>query len=153
MPGSELPPDMPCFRDPDNLVYGKSEQGGVLFGGYEPDPVARWVDGVPWEHGARSLSPDYGRFERLMEGAARRFPFLADAEVIKLVCHPDAMTPDAAPLLGPVPGVRGVLDGGRPVVERVRRRWRDRPDDGRVDHGGEPELDVQSYRASRFGPH
>ena len=55
VPGSELPAEMPCFRDPDNLVYGKSEQGGVLFGGYEPDPVARWVDGVPWEHGARSL--------------------------------------------------------------------------------------------------
>ena len=39
---------MPCFRDTDNLVYGASEAGGVLFGGYEPNPVARWVDGVPW---------------------------------------------------------------------------------------------------------
>ena len=38
--GHELPRDMPCFRDTDNLVYGKSEAGGVLFGGYEPDPVA-----------------------------------------------------------------------------------------------------------------
>ena len=36
MPGHELPRDMPCFRDPDNLVYGKSEPGGMLFGGYEP---------------------------------------------------------------------------------------------------------------------
>src|SRR4029077_20669054 len=26
VPGSELPREMPCFRDPDNLVYGKSEQ-------------------------------------------------------------------------------------------------------------------------------
>ena len=55
VPGHELPRDMPCFRDTDNLVYGKSEAGGVLFGGYEPDPVARWVDGVPWDHGARAL--------------------------------------------------------------------------------------------------
>jgi glycine cleavage system T protein len=152
VPGSELPADMPCFRDPDNLVYGKSEQGGVLFGGYEPDPVARWVDGVPWEHGARSLEPDYERFERLMEGAARRFPFLADAEVIKLVCHPDAMTPDAAPLLGPVAGVRGFWMaaglslngfGGAGGIGRTMAEWIT---------GGEPELDVQSYRASRFGP-
>ena len=30
---------MPCFRDPDNLVYGKSEHGGMVFGGYEADPV------------------------------------------------------------------------------------------------------------------
>ena len=31
---------MPCFRDPDNLVYGRSEHGGMLFGGYEPEPTA-----------------------------------------------------------------------------------------------------------------
>ena len=36
--GYELPRDMPCFRDTDNLVYGRSEAGGALFGGYEPDP-------------------------------------------------------------------------------------------------------------------
>ncbi|MGH2672843.1 MAG: NAD(P)/FAD-dependent oxidoreductase, partial [Actinomycetota bacterium] len=56
--GNELPRHMPCFRDPDNLVYGKSEAGGILFGGYEGDPVARWVDGAPWDHGSRSLPPD-----------------------------------------------------------------------------------------------
>ncbi len=38
VPGSELPREMPCFRDPDNLVYGKSEHGGMVFGGYELDP-------------------------------------------------------------------------------------------------------------------
>ncbi|MEO8422520.1 MAG: FAD-dependent oxidoreductase [Actinomycetota bacterium] len=149
--GSELPGDMPCFRDPDNLVYGKAEAGGVLFGGYEPNPVARWVDGVPWEHGGRALAPDMGRFEQLMEGAARRFPFVADAEIVKLVCHPDAMTPDANPLLGPVPGVRGFhmaaglsLNGfgaaggiGKTIAEWVV--------------AGEPELDVLAYRSWRFG--
>jgi 4-methylaminobutanoate oxidase (formaldehyde-forming) len=36
--GHELPRDMPCFRDTDNLVYGRSEAGGVLFGGYERNP-------------------------------------------------------------------------------------------------------------------
>ena len=44
---------MPCFRDPDNLVYGKSEHGGMVFGGYELDPRSRWEDGVPWEHAAQ----------------------------------------------------------------------------------------------------
>ena len=89
---------MPCFRDPDNLVYGKSEHGGMLFGGYELDPRRRWEDGVPWDHAAQSLPPDCERFAPLMAGAIRRFPFLADAEAIRLVCHPDAMTPDANPL-------------------------------------------------------
>ena len=39
VPGHELPNDMPCFRDPDNLVYGKAEHGGMLFGGYEAEPA------------------------------------------------------------------------------------------------------------------
>ena len=70
-----------------------------------------------------------------MAGAIRRFPFLADAEAIRLVCHPDAMTPDANPLLGPLPGVRGFWVAAGSVAQRVRRRGRDRPGDGRLDHG------------------
>jgi hypothetical protein len=151
VPGSELPADMPCFRDPDNLVYGKAESGGVLFGGYEPNPVARWVDGVPWEHGERALPPDMGRFEQLMRGAARRFPFVADAEIVKLVCHPDAMTPDANPLLGPMPGIRGFFMaaglslngfGGAGGIGKTIAEWVT---------AGETELDVLGYRAWRFG--
>ncbi len=113
VPGHELPNDMPAFRDPDNLVYGKAEHGGMLFGGYEHEPNARWLEGVPWEHAATSLPPDWDRFQPLMEGAIRRFPFLADAEAVRLVCHPDAMTPDSNPLIGPMPGRSRVLGGGR----------------------------------------
>ncbi|HEX5466934.1 MAG TPA: FAD-dependent oxidoreductase, partial [Candidatus Limnocylindrales bacterium] len=151
VPGQEVPADMPCFRDPDNLVYGKAEHGGILFGGYEPEPVARWVDGVPWEHAATSLPPDYDRFAPLMEGAVRRFPFLAEAEVVNLVCHPDAMTPDAAPLLGPLPGLHGFWVaaglslngfGGAGGIGRTMAQWIT---------AGETELDVQPYRAWRFG--
>ncbi|TME14188.1 MAG: FAD-dependent oxidoreductase, partial [Chloroflexi bacterium] len=107
--GAELPSNMPCFRDPDNLVYGKAEAGGVVLGGYELDPNARWIDGVPWEHAGTSVTPDLRRFEPLLKGAARRFPLIDEAGLIKLVCHPDAMTPDANPLLGPVPGVGGLF--------------------------------------------
>src|SRR2546430_2093811 len=72
VPGHELDREMRCFRDTDNLVYGRSEAGGVLFGGYEPNPVARWVDGVPWDHAARALPSDPERFAQLMAGAVRR---------------------------------------------------------------------------------
>jgi 4-methylaminobutanoate oxidase (formaldehyde-forming) len=149
--GHELAHETPCFRDTDNLVYGKAETGGALFGGYEPNPVSRWHDGVPWEHGAQSLPPDHGRFQQLMAGAVRRFPFLDDAGVIALVCHPDAMTPDGNPLLGEMPGVRGFwlaaglsLNGfggagglGKALAELVTT--------------GGAEVDVQPYRPWRFG--
>lgn len=151
VPGSELPRDMPCFRDTDNLVYGRSEAGGVVFGGYEPDPVARWIDGAPWEHGGRSLPPDLGRFEQLLQGAARRFPFIASAEIVKLVCHPDAMTPDANPLLGPAPSVRGLWFaaglslngfGAAGGLGRALAGWIAE---------GDPGVDVTAYRPWRFG--
>ena len=151
VPGHEMPHDMPCFRDPDNLVYGKAEAGGMVLGGYESDPVARWIDGVPWDHAGTSLPPDEKRFEPLLAGAARRFPFVHEAGIVKLVCHPDAMTPDAGPLVGPVPGARGLfmaaglsLNGfggaggiGRAIAELVT--------------AGEPELDLYPYRPWRFG--
>jgi 4-methylaminobutanoate oxidase (formaldehyde-forming) len=152
VPGSELPHDMPCFRDPDNLIYGKSEAGGVVLGGYEADPVARWVDGVPWNHAGTSLPPDQARFEPLLAGAARRFPFMGEAGIVKLVCHPDAMTPDSNPLVGAMPGVPGLylaaglsLNGfgggggiGRSLAELITT--------------GSPELDLHPYRPWRFGP-
>jgi 4-methylaminobutanoate oxidase (formaldehyde-forming) len=150
VPGHELPAGMPCFRDPDNLVYGKSEHGGMLFGGYEAEPRARWLDGVPWEHAASSLPPDWDRFGPLMEGAIRRFPFLADAEAVRLVCHPDAMTPDANPLIGPMPGLRGFWVaaglslngfGGGGGIGRTVAGWITR---------GDPGVDVAPYRAWRF---
>ncbi len=150
VPGHELPRDMPCFRDPDNLVYGKSEHGGMVFGGYETEPRARWLDGVPWEHAAQSLPPDWERFGPLMAGAIRRFPFLADAEAIRLVCHPDAMTPDSNPLLGPMPGVRGFWVaaglslngfGGGGGIGRAIAGWMT---------AGDPGVDVAPYRAWRF---
>src|SRR5207248_10840822 len=49
--GAELPPDMPCFRDPDNLIYGKAEAGGVVRGGSELDRNARGTDASPCESG------------------------------------------------------------------------------------------------------
>jgi 4-methylaminobutanoate oxidase (formaldehyde-forming) len=151
VPAHELPRDMPCFRDPDNLIYGKAENGGMVFGGYELDPASRWEDGVPWDHASRSLPPDFERFAPLMAGAVRRFPFLADAEVVRLVCHPDAMTPDANPLLGPLPGIRGLWVaaglslngfGGAGGIGRALAGWIT---------AGDPDADVGPYLASRFG--
>jgi glycine cleavage system aminomethyltransferase T/glycine/D-amino acid oxidase-like deaminating enzyme len=150
VPGHELPNDMPCFRDPDNLVYGKAEHGGMLFGGYETNPPARWLDGVPWDHAATSMAPDWERFQPLMEGAIRRFPFLADAEAVRLVCHPDAMTPDANPLIGPMPGVPGFWVaaglslngfGGGGGIGRSVAAWITT---------GDPGVDIAPYRAWRF---
>ncbi|HET7012120.1 MAG TPA: FAD-dependent oxidoreductase [Anaerolineales bacterium] len=151
VPGHELPHDTPCVRDPDNLIYLKEEAGGLVIGGYELEPHARWIDGVPWEHGGQALPPDYDRFEPILEGAIRRLPFLERAEIVSLVCHPGAYTPDSRPMMGPVPGARGLWMaaglslngfGGAGGMGRELATWI-------VE--GEPSLDLFSYHAWRFG--
>jgi glycine cleavage system T protein len=149
--GHEFLPTTPCLRDPDNLVYMRQEAGGLVIGGYEPDPLARWIDGVPWEHGGTTLPGDYGRFEQLLEGAIRRIPFLDQAGIITLVCHPGAYTPDCQPMLGPMAGAHGMWIaagmslngyGGAGGIGKLMAEWI---------VGGEPSLDVYAYRATRFG--
>ena len=95
--------------------------------------------------------PDMERFEQLLRGAARRFPFIADAEIVKLVCHPDAMTPDANPLVGPAPTVRGLWFaaglslngfGAAGGLGRALAGWIAEDD---------PGVDLTAYRPWRFG--
>ena len=149
--GHEFPHQTPCLRDPDNLVYMREEQGGLVIGGYEPNPLARWIDGAPWEHGGTTLPADYDRFEQLLEGAIRRIPFLDQAGIITLVCHPGAYTPDCQPCLGPMAGARGMWIaagmslngyGGAGGIGKLMAEWI-------VE--GEPSLDVYAFRATRFG--
>ena len=147
--GHELPREMPCFRDLDNLVYGKSEAGGILFGGYEPNPVARWVDGVPWDHAAASVPPDHERFAQLMDGAVRRVPPRRGRRRAHLPPGRDDPGRKSAPWAD-ARGAR-VLDrrrallngfGGAGGIGKTIAEWITE---------GETELDVTGYRAWRFG--
>ncbi len=149
--GHEFSKQTPCLRDPDNLVYMREEQGGLVIGGYEPNPLARWIDGVPWEHSNATLPASYDRFEMLLEGAIRRIPFLKDAGIIDITCHPGAYTPDCQPMLGPVAGARGLWMaagmslngyGGAGGMGRLMADWI---------VNGEAPMDVYAYRATRFG--
>ena len=162
--GHELPREMPCFRDLDNLVYGKSEAGGILFGGYEPNPVARWADGVPWDHAGAPVPPDHERFAQLMDGAVRRFPFLRRRR--RRRAHLPSRRDDPGRQSAARADARraGVLDGRRPLAQRLRRGRRHRQDGRRVDlRGGDrarrdrlPRLALRrrrtAIRASRRRP-
>jgi 4-methylaminobutanoate oxidase (formaldehyde-forming) len=91
------------------------------------------------------------RFAPLLEGAIRRFPALEESGVIRLLCHPDAMTPDGNPLLGPMPGVENFWVaaglslngfGGAGGLGKSLAEWMT---------AGETEFDVSAYRPWRFG--
>ena len=97
------------------------------------------------------MPPEFDRFEQLFEGAIRRLPFLDRAEIITLVCHPGAYTPDCQPILGPMPGARGFWNtcgmslngyGGAGGMGKLMAEW--------IVYG-EPSQDMYAYRATRFG--
>jgi len=151
VPGAELPDGGPCFRDTDRLIYGRPEHGGLLFGGWELNPPSTWEDGVPWDHSATEVASDFDRFEHLLVNAIKRFPFLEEAGIERLVAHPDAFTPDARPLVGPWPTIKGFwlacglsMEGfgaaggiGKALAEWIIE--------------GQSELDLFSFHPWRFG--
>src|SRR3990172_1918283 len=108
------------------------------------------VPGSELPHETPSL-PDFHRFAPSLEGALRRIPFLEKADVVSLVCHPGAYTPDSRPILGPVPGARGLWMaaglslngfGGAGGMGKMLAEWIIE---------GEPSLDLFSFHGWRFG--
>ncbi|HEY3612871.1 MAG TPA: FAD-dependent oxidoreductase, partial [Gaiellales bacterium] len=141
---------LPTLRDPDNLVYWRTEVGGLVMGGYERDPAPFGLDGIPEGFEAQLLTWDYERFEELMEGSIRRVPAMADAEVKKFFNGPEAFTPDGEFILGEseVPGfwvaagfcAHGLAGAGG--IGKVMAEWI-------VD--GQPEWDLWHMDIRRFG--
>lgn len=149
-----VPSNLPTLRDPDRLTYYKEEVGGLVMGGYEPNPAPWAVDGIPEGFHFSLLNPDLERFEQIMELALGRVPALETAGVKQLLNGPESFTPDGNFILGEAPGLRnffvgagfnafGIASGGgagMALAEWVAK--------------GEPPFDLWPVDLRRFGkPH
>ena len=105
------PRDLPTLRDPDRLIYYKEEVGGLVMGGYEPNPIPWAQDGIPKGFHFTLLSSRFDHFEQIMEQALIRTPLLARAGVKTLVNGPESFTPDGNFMLGEAPEARRVFIG------------------------------------------
>jgi 4-methylaminobutanoate oxidase (formaldehyde-forming) len=150
LPG--VTPRMPTLRDPDLLVYFREEVGGLVVGGYEREPAAWGLDGIPADFNHRLLPPDWDRFAPLLEGAVRRVPAVGGAEIVRLINGPEAFTPDGEFVLGEAPDVPGFFVAcgfcahgiaGAGGMGRIMADWI-------VE--GDPGLDVWRMDLRRFGP-
>ncbi|QYK39839.1 MAG: FAD-dependent oxidoreductase [Paracoccaceae bacterium] len=98
-----LSPDAPTLRDPDRRTYFKEEVGGLVMGGYEPDPQG-WVTGdIPGNWEFRLFGDDYDHFAQHMEQAVARIPALETAGVKQMINGAESFTPDGNFILGPAP--------------------------------------------------
>lgn len=103
--------DLPTLRDPDRLTYYKEEVGGLVMGGYEPNPVP-WTSGaVPEDFAFRLLEDDWDHFEPIMNLALGRVPALAEAGVKQMINGLESFTPDGNWMIGEAPEVRNFFVG------------------------------------------
>jgi len=148
------PRDLPTLRDPDRLIYFKEEVGGLVMGGYEPNPIPWAENGIPENFQFSLLNPDWDHFEPLMAEALARVPGLETAGIKQLLNGPESFTPDGNFILGESPEVDGFYVGagfnafgiasaggaGKALAEWVA--------------GGEPPMDLWPVDIRRFGrPH
>jgi sarcosine dehydrogenase len=98
-----LSPDAATLRDPDRRTYFKEEVGGLVMGGYEPDPQG-WVTGdIPENWEFRLFDDDYDHFAQHLEQAITRVPALAEVGVKQMINGAESFTPDGNFILGPAP--------------------------------------------------
>jgi len=103
--------NLPTLRDPDRLTYYKEEVGGLVMGGYEPNPIPWAVNGIPEKFNFQLLQPDWDHFQPIMELAMARVPALENAGIKELLNGPESFTPDGNFILGPAPGISGFYVG------------------------------------------
>ncbi len=153
-PIASMPKNLPTLRDPDRLTYYKEEVGGLVMGGYEPNPIPWAVDGIPKGFHYTLLDSNFDHFEPLMELALGRVPALETAGIKTLTNGPESFTPDGNFIIGEAPELRNFFVGagfnafgiaagggaGMALAEWVKN--------------GEPPFDLWSADIRRFGrPH
>lgn len=150
----DVPGNLPTLRDPDRLTYYKEEVGGLVMGGYEPNPIPWAAKGIPQGFHYTLLDSNFDHFEQLMELALGRVPALETAGVKTLTNGPESFTPDGNFIIGEAPELRnffvgagfnafGIAAGGGAGMALAEWVF-----------NGEPPFDLWSADIRRFGrPH
>ncbi|WP_426031252.1 GcvT family protein [Cypionkella sp. TWP1-2-1b2] len=102
---------LPTLRDPDRLTYWKEDVGGLVWGGYEPNPKPWAVKGIPEGFHFDLLTSDFDHYSQFMEDAIARVPALATAGVKQLLNGPESFTPDGNFILGEAPELKNFYVG------------------------------------------
>lgn len=96
-------PSLATMRDPDRLIYYKEEVGGLVLGGYEPNPLPWPQRDAPENFAYRLLDENWEHFAPLMEQALARVPALAETGIKQMINGLESFTPDGNFILGEAP--------------------------------------------------
>jgi len=145
-------PEFPIARVIDANVYVRHERGGLMLGGYEPDPMQVDVGALPESFEMADLPLDIEVLRRLAGSVSEQFPIFQDP-AIRIAEHRGGLptlTTDDRYLVGPLPGVPGawVMSGccvgglsASPALGEAMAEWI-------LD--GAPALDLSEISTARF---
>ncbi|HTN98986.1 MAG TPA: FAD-dependent oxidoreductase [Nordella sp.] len=106
-----LATDIATIRDPDRRTYFKEEVGGLVMGGYEPNPQSWTLGDVPGDFEFQLFQDDWDHFEQHMSEALARVPALETTGIKKMINGPESFTPDGNFILGAAPELSNYFVG------------------------------------------
>jgi glycine/D-amino acid oxidase-like deaminating enzyme len=145
-------PEFPIARVIDANVYVRHERGGLMLGGYEPDPLQLDMTSLPPSFDIAELPLDIEVLWALARRVSEQFPIFQDP-AIRVAEHRGGLptlTTDDRYLAGPLPGVAGawVMSGCcvgglsvSPALGEAMAEWM-------LD--GAPTLDLSEISTARF---
>ena len=108
VPLPDVRPSQPITRIIDANVYVRPDKGGLMLGGYEPDPMQYDMRDVPVDFDIDGLELDLSVLRRLAESVAPQFPIFRDVAIQDHRGGLPTMTADGEHVLGPAPEVSGL---------------------------------------------
>ncbi len=151
VPTAGIPDHHPAVRVTDVSCYLRPDQGGYLYGFFEPTPVSIDLDAMPADFRTGDIEPPVEVMAEAQKRLAPTFPILKDLEIAEYRRGMTTFAPDGAYLIGPVPGVDRLYlatgcaalgIAGSPAVGRWLANWI-------ID--GDPGEDLAMFSHQRFG--
>lgn len=144
--------NLPVGRDPDAMIYFRSEAGGIMLGAFQKSSKPWDVPKIPEGFSFKLLEDDWEKFAQPLAAGKWRLPVLEHTPLPKFVNGPESFTPDNNFIMGEAPGVAGlyVAAGFNSVgiasaggAGKYLAEWMDQ---------GHPSIDLWSVDPRRFGP-
>ena len=150
VPLPKVHPNQPITRIIDANVYVRPDKGGLMLGGYEPDPLQFDMAEQSPDFRIENLTLDLAVLRRLAENVAVQFPIFKDIAIQEHRGGLPTMTADGEHVLGPAPGLPGLyVIGGccvgglstAPALGEILSDWITQ---------GKPSMDVAMMNPSRL---
>ncbi|MBN8889621.1 MAG: FAD-binding oxidoreductase [Rhodospirillales bacterium] len=104
----DVRPTQPITRIIDANVYVRPDNGSLMLGGYESDPVQYDMRDIPKDFCIENLELDLAVLRRLAKSVAEQFPVFRDVAIREFRGGLPTMTADGEHVLGPAPGIGGL---------------------------------------------